>query len=481
MGQIADSVAHDFTNVFAVILAYANFIEEATPPGDSRREDARQILAAAGVGTTLIRQLLAVAGHTTEKKIVDLVESVAQAHALLVRALAQRCELSVTLPQSPILARIDPVRFDQIMMGLVLAACDATAPGAQVRVDLQLVAGSSTARQPIARLTVAYASASLEQAARQLLFSSPASNTTALGLSNCLRWVEDAGGTLTLRSDDAQSATFVVDLPIWEASSKRVEFDLARAGHGERVLLVETDPGLRHAAARAFERAGYQVLQAATGAEARDTLVQLGEQLEALVVDVDVTRREGGGDILSFAERVSPRVVRVLIRAFAEERETPLGVRELYKPLLPADLVYAVSQGLLELRSTTPAESREREVILVVEDDDALRSALERILNHAGYSTSMAGTLAAARAILKNEPEPRFLLCDLSLPDGSSVELLEWVRATRPSLAQRVLILSGGAIEDADLAFARSGAFPLLPKPVDAAALLRILDRSGRR
>ena len=66
----------------------------------------------------------------------------------------------------------------------------------------------------------------------------------------------------------------------------------------------------------------------------------------------------------------------------------------------------------------------------------------------------------------------------LTLPDGSSVELMNWIFATRPALRGRTFVLSGGAVEDADIAFVRSGVVPVLRKPIEPGPLLQILGRA---
>jgi len=68
--------------------------------------------------------------------------------------------------------------------------------------------------------------------------------------------------------------------------------------------------------------------------------------------------------------------------------------------------------------------------VLLVEDDDNTRDRLAQVIvNHSQLQLAgVAENLAQARRHLQNI-EPDVLLCDLGLPDGSGIELIEHIRA----------------------------------------------------
>jgi two-component system response regulator RegA len=98
-----------------------------------------------------------------------------------------------------------------------------------------------------------------------------------------------------------------------------------------------------------------------------------------------------------------------------------------------------------------------------VEDDSALRRVLERSLGSRGFSVEAVATQAEAIAAAIARP-PAFVVCDLRLPDGSGLDLLDRLAALVPR-ARRVVLTGWGSIPAA-LHALRAGAVDFLSKPV---------------
>ena len=82
------------------------------------------------------------------------------------------------------------------------------------------------------------------------------------------------------------------------------------------------------------------------------------------------------------------------------------------------------------------------QTILVVEDNDAVRVMLSRILRGAGYAVLEAGDPSRAREIC-TQPSAniQLLLSDVVMPNMNGIELVHELRATRPEL--RAVLMSG--------------------------------------
>lgn len=113
----------------------------------------------------------------------------------------------------------------------------------------------------------------------------------------------------------------------------------------------------------------------------------------------------------------------------------------------------------------------EAPVILLVDDEAAVRDVAERMLHFWNYRVLAASTPGDALA-LADAPEQRIdlLLTDLSMPQMNGLELAQVVRQARPQL--RVLVTSG---YDPDSLAGGAGHdewwLRFLPKPYGAAAL----------
>ena len=100
--------------------------------------------------------------------------------------------------------------------------------------------------------------------------------------------------------------------------------------------------------------------------------------------------------------------------------------------------------------------------ILVVDDERAIRQALEGWLRAKRYGVSSADTLAGGDRLLRGDTFDLVFL-DLKLPDGPGIELLERIQKM-PDRPQ-VVIKTGQATLDSAIAAIRLGAFDYLVKP----------------
>jgi putative two-component system response regulator len=117
--------------------------------------------------------------------------------------------------------------------------------------------------------------------------------------------------------------------------------------------------------------------------------------------------------------------------------------------------------------------------VLAIDDDEGVTRLLQFILEGEGYSCASAHDLATARARLAEETFD-LLLCDVHLPDGSGLELLEEIRPQDNPVA--ALVISGLddiAIGDRAL---RLGAYGYIVKPFTANdVLIGVLNALGQR
>ncbi|WP_114228603.1 MULTISPECIES: response regulator [Sphingomonas] len=115
--------------------------------------------------------------------------------------------------------------------------------------------------------------------------------------------------------------------------------------------------------------------------------------------------------------------------------------------------------------------------VLVVEDDEVLREALETGLMLAGFTVDPVGTIADARAAVVDWTYDAVVL-DLTLPDGSGLDLLaDWRKS---DLAIPVLLLTARNATRDRINGLDGGADDYLGKPFDLdelAARLRALSR----
>ena len=114
--------------------------------------------------------------------------------------------------------------------------------------------------------------------------------------------------------------------------------------------------------------------------------------------------------------------------------------------------------------------------VLLLDDDQALRTRLGRALESRGFEVALAASVAEAQSLIRQSP-PAFAVLDMRLEDGNGLKVVETLRAAREDA--RIVMLTGyGAIATA-VAAVKAGAVDYLQKPADADDVVKALLSSG--
>lgn len=112
--------------------------------------------------------------------------------------------------------------------------------------------------------------------------------------------------------------------------------------------------------------------------------------------------------------------------------------------------------------------------VLVLDDEAVIGQAVARLLR--GHYEVVPVT-SAREALDRLAAGERYdaMICDLTMPDLSGVEVHRQVAVGRPELADRIVFISGGTFSESAAEFFASVPNPRLEKPFDRATLLRTL------
>ena len=118
-------------------------------------------------------------------------------------------------------------------------------------------------------------------------------------------------------------------------------------------------------------------------------------------------------------------------------------------------------------------------LILVVDDDRAVRKAFELSLSTAGYRVDYAASGADALVLLEGRGERvACVLLDIRMPDMAGTEVLARIRAAHPWV--QVIMVTANDDVDTAVRCMRDGAFDYVLKPVQRAILLESIRRALR-
>ncbi|HWA18176.1 MAG TPA: ActR/PrrA/RegA family redox response regulator transcription factor [Devosia sp.] len=114
--------------------------------------------------------------------------------------------------------------------------------------------------------------------------------------------------------------------------------------------------------------------------------------------------------------------------------------------------------------------------LLLVDDDKAFLTRLERAMEKRGFAVRSADTVAGGLSAIAAEP-PAYAVVDLRLEDGNGLDVVDALHKRRPD-ARAVVLTGYGNIATAVTAV-KLGAVDYLSKPADADDVINALLATG--
>ncbi|MEX0907407.1 MAG: ATP-binding protein, partial [Gemmatimonadota bacterium] len=374
VGRLASGIAHDFNNVLTAIHGHVQFLLDDLPENAPSRKDAVEIRVAAELATRLTRQLLTFARRQPNvPQVLDLNTVVGAMETLLRRLIPSDITLEAELQEVPQIVA-DPGQLEQIVVNLVVNAREALPPGGTINLRTSRVwleefytpPGSDLAPGEYVQLSVSDDGPGMSADVQRQVFEpffTTKSEGTGLGLSTVYGIVKQAGGHITVYSEEGIGTTFKMYLPAYhgatqDATASRSNGFEQRAPAGATaseadagcVLLVEDDTAVRALARRTLQSGGFSVVEAASGDEALRLAGESGQRIDVVVTDLMMPKMSGE----ELAERileVRPDVGVVVMSGFARAslvREGRLRALPhfLEKPFTPDVLLQTVRDAL---------------------------------------------------------------------------------------------------------------------------------------
>jgi signal transduction histidine kinase len=351
LGQLAGGIAHDFNNLLAIILSYAEFAADETT--GTVRGHIDKIAAAAERAARLTKQLLIV-GHreTVHVERLDLNLIVREMSDLLSSTIGEHIELRTRADGSLSTIRADRGRIDQILLNLAVNARDAMPDGGTLTIETRRVDAGHV--QLSVNDTGAGMSAEIVSHVFEPFFTTkPVGQGTGLGLATVYGIVTDAGGTVTVDSEEGVGTTVRVCLPSTDEPDSQPRNDAHAQplkGGGETILVVEDEPELLAITTRILQRHGYEVLSAASGPEA--LALAAHHDFDLLLTD-SVMPTMSGTALTDRLRETRPDLTALFMSGYSQDvlgprRLAESGVTMIQKPWTATDLLVAVASSLAE-------------------------------------------------------------------------------------------------------------------------------------
>lgn len=286
-----------------------------------------------------------------------------------------------------------------------------------------------------------------------------------LGLAISRTIVDQMGGNMWAESEEGQGSTFFFRLLLTYAAPEAEKTTAPATAVPGTVLLVERDPDLQRLFRAQFEGEGWEVSCAARGGEVLENVAV--EVPDLIVVGLELEDMHG----LEFLQRL---------------RASPASVDVPTLLVGPgSDIRQAVSYGAdgwaigdadgLTTEANRLIAAPRRRVVLLIEDDPAVRMGLARGLRRAGYACLEAASGEAGVEIARQRP-PDLVLTDLHVPGKDGLMVLREFRADSELAAVPAIVVTGHAGPDLVEAI-KSLQAEFLPKPFGTSTVLREIGR----
>ena len=309
VGRLTGGVAHDFNNILAVIIGYAEMALDKIAPDHPVHADLGRIHEAAMRSADIVHQLLAFSRkQPIAPKILDLNATVGGMLKMLRRLIGESVELHWSPQPGLPLIKMDPTQLDQILANLCVNARDAIENAGAIAIatshlclDADFCA-NHPGLEPGAYvvLSVADNGCGMEPELIDNIFE-PFFTTkgllgTGLGLSTVYGIVQQNQGAVVAESEPGGGSTFRVYLPAQArgvAWNKEAQSEPTLPGRGETILVVEDDPGILELSRTMLTTLGYRVLTAASPGEAVLRAEQFAGRIDLLMTDVIMPEMNG--------------------------------------------------------------------------------------------------------------------------------------------------------------------------------------------
>jgi PAS domain S-box-containing protein len=301
VGVLAGGIAHDFNNLLTVIMGFSELLSTNGNIDEQVRADLRKIHRASVHGSDLVNGLLTFSRKgEVQPRLLNLNDQIEQLNRLLSRVIPKMIDIELDLSAGLDLVNADPGQIEQVLMNLAVNARDAMPEGgrlviqtANVNHDTEQSESPGDKRGRFVMLSVSDTGHGMDQETQERIFepfftTKEKGRGTGLGLAIAYGIVQQHGGCIECESFPGVGATFRIFWPAAEGEPvpEWREEPAITPGGTETVLLVDDEDAVRDLGKAILEEAGYEVIQAANGAEALRICQKQGRSIALVILDL---------------------------------------------------------------------------------------------------------------------------------------------------------------------------------------------------
>lgn len=382
VGRLAGGIAHDFNNILTTISANLSLLSGDKKVEGQFLEKVEDAKVATHRGKELVRRLLTCTGKTELNSNVNSINAIIQElHQFAKATFDARYEFFFELCPDDPCARVDSGAIEQVFLNLYLNARDAMPNGGCIKTETRLVSEND---QPQVCIRITDDGPGISEDIRSKIFN-PFFSTkhgqagAGLGLSTSRKSILDHGGTLKIDPTSPRGSCFLITLPAVDRVEGDGEFKFETKPNAplvgindsdktsvapksdaatstpefesdakQTILVVDDEDAIRKICKTILEMHGYDVLTAANGDAALETLKTDSQNVDLILLDMTMPGISGL-DFLSISKETYPQIPVVLCSGYlgGVPEDFEEDCVKLPKPYSASKLVGTVSSVLV--------------------------------------------------------------------------------------------------------------------------------------
>ena len=358
IGQLAGGFAHDFNNILASIIGFAELAKDKSSLVDPTKQIRyiEEIERSGARGAELVKQLLVYARNVPSQPVeINIAKTLQQAESLLRSSLPATVNISSHVPHQPMLLTIDPEQLQQMLVNLCINASEAMHNRGQIDIHLESTTlPDSTCTSCLAKFSGEYISIKVEDTgtgisgnAAQLFTPFQTSKVvgqgTGLGLSVVHGIVHEHHGHVIAGNRATGGARFTIHLPLHGATAKT-------RPDSKHILLIENDASVGSYLAALLDEENFMTTVANLPNQALETFVANPDNYD-LVITNHLMPHGTGLELAEDIHQLRPDLPIILttgnVNNIGADELASAGVTNVFEKPLNSEQLLAKIRGLL--------------------------------------------------------------------------------------------------------------------------------------
>ena len=310
IGTLAGGIAHDFNNLLTIIKGYSNISMKSLDKGNDLYNNFSEINIAVDRAAELTKQMLLFSRkqpmNTINLSLNRIMENMSK---MLKRLIGEDIKIKTTLQTDLWNTNADESKIEQIIMNLAVNARDAMPKGGILTIKTENVTLNEEDSMKIidahpgkyVKLSIQDNGTGMNKEVVGRIFepfftTKGVGKGTGLGMPVVYGIVKQHNGWVNVYSEPGEGTIFKIYLPASFEKTEIKDKDKDKktlAGHGERILIVEDEEGIRKYADRVLSMNDYVVFTAENVKEALELYEKEKGNFGLVLTDVILPDRTG--------------------------------------------------------------------------------------------------------------------------------------------------------------------------------------------